>query len=581
MLPEPGGFHSVVDCSGRPGDRYKLRLDTGESFPDPASRAQFDSVHGPSLVVDPAAFAWSDQAWRRPPFRDIVIYEIHVGTFTAEGTFRAAIDKLPLLRELGVNAIELMPIADFPGSRNWGYDGVLIYAPARAYGSPDDLRALVDAAHAAGIAVILDVVYNHFGPDGNYVARFSRHFFTERHHTPWGAAFNFDGEMSRQVRAFFVQNPIYWMEQFHIDGFRFDATHAIRDDSKLHILAELTRVIHDRGGYAIAEDERNEAQLLRAVEEGGFGFDGVWADDFHHTIRVGQTGESSSYFRYFRGTTEELVETLQHGWLYRGDREGFGDERRGTECRNLPPSRFVICLSNHDQAGNRAFGERLNAAVSPAGYRALSMLVCLTPYTPMLFMGQEWAASTPFQFFTEHNAELGALITAGRRREFAGFPEFSDPKMLVKIPDPQDAETFRRSKLDWTERNESPHALVLALYAACLAERHALAALRPVGRDGWEVGMLGGGLGALRLDGEGGPFLLVFDLAGGHRGELGAETISSLGAGETWTLHLSSNEARFGGSGRAGFDQETQRCDFPEPEVVFLRAIQTNPTPIA
>ncbi len=569
LLPMPredGGIHTAFDTQGRAGDTYKFRLECGESFPDPEARSQAGTVHEASLVVDPTTFNWNDGAWKRPAFRDLVIYEMHVGTFTQEGTFRAAITKLPHLRALGVNALEIMPVADFPGARNWGYDGVLIYAPARVYGSPDDLRALVDAAHASGIAVILDVVYNHLGPSGNYLARFSRDFFTDRHYTPWGQAFNFDGANSRSVRDFFVRNPIYWMEEFHIDGFRFDATHAILDDSKPHIFEEFTETIHALGGYAIAEDSENEARMLRAVSDGGYGFDAVWADDFHHTVRVSQTAEKSSYFQDFHGTTEEVVETLQHGWFYRGQQSARRKRKRGTECDRLPPQQFVHCISNHDQAGNRAFGERLSATVSPAGYRALSAMICLTPFTPMLFMGQEWDASTPFQFFTDHEPELGALITAGRRKEFADFPEFSDERALEKIPDPQAEETFLRSKLDWSELSSEPHAQMFALYRECLAQRRERGLFRPPARDGWRVELAEFGVGIILFEGQEANHLLLFDLSGGHRGALKTR------GGERWELLLSSNEIRFGGDGRASFDLDTQHCEFSEPEVLLLRA---------
>ena len=566
------GYHRTLDPLGEPGDTYKYRLDGGETFPDPASHAQSADVHGPSVVVDPRAFAWSDGDWKRPPFRDLVIYEAHVGTFTPEGTFRAMIEKLPHLRALGINALELMPIADFPGARNWGYDGVSIYAPARAYGSPDDLRALVDAAHAQGIAVILDVVYNHFGPDGNYLGAFSRSYFNEEHHTPWGAGFNFDGENAQAVRDFFLQNPVYWMEHFHIDGFRFDATHAIVDTSERAIFSDLVQVIHERGGYAIAEDSRNEAVMIEAQEKEGHGFDAVWSDDFHHVVRVSQTAEKGAYFQYFEGSLDELIETLQHGWLHHGQKEMPKECPTGTPCQHLPPARFLFCISNHDQAGNRAFGERINTSVSAEAYRAMSMLLCLVPYTPMLFMGQEWAARTPFLYFTDHREELGALITEGRRREFAGFAEFKNETALEKIPDPQDEETFLRSKLAWDEPQAAPHSQVLALYTASLQLRRQIAIFRPHGREGWRVGALHCGVGAIRFEDAQSKYLLIFDLSGGHRGVLRTESLATLQLSERWEVVLSSNESRFGGTTESSFDPETQCFVFPTPETLLLRA---------
>nr|MDQ3622966.1 malto-oligosyltrehalose trehalohydrolase [Verrucomicrobiota bacterium] len=537
----------------------------------PGSRAQRDTVHGASVVIDPGAYAWSDAGWVRPRFRDLVIYEAHVGTFTPEGTFRAAIAKLPYLRSLGVMALELMPIGDFAGSRNWGYDGVLLYAPARAYGRPDDLRALVDAAHGQGLAVILDVMYNHLGPDGNYLAQYSGAFFNDSHHTPWGAALNFDGESCAAVREFFIANPIYWMEEFHIDGFRLDATHAIIDESEPHILSEIAAAIHGQGGYAIAEDERNEARLLLGTQGCGYNFDGVWADDFHHVVRVGQTGQREAYFQNFEGSIDEVVDTLRHGWLYRGQRSRVTGHPRGTACRQLPPSKFIHCISNHDQAGNRAFGERINASIGPEAYRALSMLLCLTPYTPMLFMGQEWAASTPFLYFTDHHAELGTLITAGRRREFKDFPGFSDLAALQQIPDPQDTQTFGNSKLHWSELHEGLHARVLLLYAECLRMRAANPALRPESRETWAVERLGFGVGAVRFDERAASHLLIFDPAGSHAGHLRDEVVAALPAGHRWERVLSSNEERFGGTGAHSFHEDIQSCEFRGPETVLLR----------
>ena len=569
MRRDESGVFTVTDPDGRAGDRYKYRMEGSDAFPDPASQAQSGGVHGTSLVVDHSAYEWRDAAWQRPTYRDVVIYELHIGTFTESGTYRAAIERLPHLQALGVNAIEIMPIGDFPGSRGWGYDGVLIYAPASTYGSPDDFRALVDAAHEHGLAVILDVVYNHFGPDGNYLSAYSDAYFNAAHHTPWGAAFNFDAAFSDIVRGFFGRNPIYWMENFHIDGFRFDATHAIVDTSDPHILTEMITEIHARGGYAIAEDSRNDVEVLEGEEQGGQNFDGVWADDFHHIVRVGQTGNREGYFQEFEGTLDELVETLRAGWYYHGQELRSGKKRRGSEGAHLPPSKFVHCISNHDQTGNRAFGDRLSESVSREAYRAVSVLICLTPFTPMLFMGQEWAASSPFLYFTAHNPELGALVTEGRRREFADFAEFGEHADLTKIPDPQAPETYEKSKLRWEETSEEPHAGLLRLYTEALRLRMSDRAFRPEGREGWQVDQLSFGVGAIRFDGTDGKYLLVFDLHGGHEGALTTEGISR---GEKWASVLGSNESRFGGDGGVSFDPATQRCDFRSAEAILLRA---------
>jgi maltooligosyltrehalose trehalohydrolase len=382
-----------------PGRRYKYRFDGGDQFPDPASRSQPDDVHGPSEVVDPDAFRWSDEGWRGLPLEAMVVYELHVGTFTEVGTFDAAIERLDDLRDLGVTTVEVMPVADFPGERNWGYDGVFLYAPARAYGGVEAMKRFVDAAHARGIAVLLDVVYNHFGPEGNYLpAITSGHIFNEAHHTPWGAAVNFDGEGSHPVREFIVQNALHWIHEYHVDGLRLDATHAIIDDSPTHLLQELGERVRasvgpDRHVVLIAEDERNEARLITPVEEGGLGLDGVWADDFHHQVRRLTAGDREGYYANYSGTVDDVAATLERGWFYEGQVYPSHDEPRGTPARGVPPQRFVHTLQNHDQIGNRAMGERLHHQIELHVWRALSALLLLSPYTPLLYMGQEWVAS--------------------------------------------------------------------------------------------------------------------------------------------------------------------------------------------
>ena len=469
------------------GARYMYRLDSAIDRPDPASRHQPDGVHGPSMVVAPD-FAWTDQRWHGLPLEDLVVYELHIGTVTPGGTFEALIDRLPDLRELGITAIELMPVADFPGDRNWGYDGVDLYAPARAYGGAESLKRLVDAAHAHGLAVILDVVYNHLGPAGNYLRDYSPRYFTDRHHTPWGEALNFDGPGSEDVREFFVANVLHWAHEYHFDGLRLDATHAIIDDSPVHILQEIAERAHaslppDRHFLLIAEDGRNDVRLVRPVQAGGFGLDAVWADDLHHTVRVTLTGENDGYYRDYAGGAEEIAATLRVGWLYQGQPTPRTGEPRGTPTGDLPAATFVHCLQNHDQVGNRALGERLHHDVSLAAYRAASALLLLSPYTPMLFMGQEWAAASPFQFFTDHEPDLGRLVTEGRRQEFKHFAAFAG----AEVPDPLAAETLRRSKLDWTERAREPHAGVLRLYHDLLALRAKLPACHNVDRNRFDV----------------------------------------------------------------------------------------------
>lgn len=478
-----GGFFSGQDPHGRAGDLYKYQLGDSVPLPDPASRYQPFGVHGPSMVVD-NRYRWTDNNWAAPSLRDVTIYELHIGTFTAEGTFAAAAEKLPELAELGVTAIEIMPVADFPGNRNWGYDGVSLYAPARVYGTPDDFRNLINQAHANGLAVILDVVYNHFGPDGNYLAAYHSDYFRRDHKTPWGDAIHFE---LPPVRHFFLQNIAYWMDEFHVDGFRLDATHAIADSSEVHILTQLADVVHSRGGFVIAEDDRNDPKLISDRQTGGAGLDGCWADDFHHVVNVMLTGNRDAYFRNYNGTGEELATTLEKGWLFTGQVQPTSGKPRGGDPTSLRPDQLVYCISNHDQVGNRAFGERLAHLTTPAAYRAASALLLLAPYTPLLFMGQEWAASAPFQYFTDHHPELGEKVITGRRREFRDFTAFRDAALRETIPSPQAEETFFRSKLNWNERREPHNRRLLQLYRRCLNLRRTLPALQPRSREHWNV----------------------------------------------------------------------------------------------
>ncbi len=488
---ERGYWSGRFDDVG-PGARYKFRLDAdpARTFPDPASRFQPEGVHGPSEVVDPSRFRWTDGRWTAPPLEQLIIYELHLGTFSREGTCAGAIRLLPRIADLGVTAIELMPVGDFPGSRNWGYDGAAIFAPARCYGTPDDLRRLVDAAHAHGLAVLLDVVYNHFGPDGAYAPAFSPYYFTDAHSSPWGRGMNLDGPHSDGVRRFFIENALHWIAEYHVDGLRLDATHALHDDSPRHFLAELASVVRAESPRPIvlmAEDHRNLASLLMPVAHGGLGMDAVWADDFHHEARVHTAGDHEGYYGDFSGSIPDVATTLRQGWFFTGQHSAHLDEPRGTDPAGLDPPQFVICTQNHDQVGNRAEGTRLHEEIDPAAFRALSALLLLAPQTPLLFMGQEWAASSPFLFFTDHEEELGRKVTEGRREEFRSFAAFSDPARRAAIPDPQAVETFERSRLDWDEIERPPHAAIRRLYQRLLALRRATPALRERQRDGFTV----------------------------------------------------------------------------------------------
>jgi maltooligosyltrehalose trehalohydrolase len=468
----------VVDAA--PGDRYAYSIDGRDPLPDPASRFQPDGVHGWSEIVDPGAFAWTDAGWHGLDPRRAVVYELHVGTFTPEGTFASAAAKLPLIRDLGVTAVELMPLADFPGRRNWGYDGVALFAPSRAYGRPGDLRAFVDAAHGLGLAVLVDVVFNHLGPEGAYLPAFAPAFLTAAHQTPWGDAVNLDEDGSAGVRAFLIDNALHWIREYHADGLRLDAVHALIDRGRRPFVAELASAVHDAAGRPLvyAEDSRNLAYIVTDQARGGWGLDGVWADDFHHVVRRMVAGDDRGYYVDYHGTAAELAETLRHGWLYRGQRSRHSGAPRGTNASAVEMRRAIVCVQNHDQVGNRALGDRLHHAIDPASWRAVVTVLLTAPMTPLLFMGQEWAASTPFLFFADFEPDLGRRVVAGRRAEFRAFDELATADAASRVPDPQADATFERSRLRWEERDEPAHATVLALHHALLRLRAANPALQ-------------------------------------------------------------------------------------------------------
>jgi maltooligosyltrehalose trehalohydrolase len=557
------GYHAGIVGGLSARARYKYRLDGRASYPDPASRSQPLGVHGPSEVIDPEAFRWTDAAWPGVPLPDLVIYELHLGTFSPGGTFDSAIERLDAVVQLGATAIEVMPIAEFAGTRNWGYDGVGLFAPASGYGGPEAFKRLVDAAHRQGLGVILDVVYNHLGPEGNYLGAVTAgRFFTDRHHTPWGEAFNYDGSDSGPVRDFVIQNALYWAREYHVDGLRLDATHAIVDESPVHILRELGDVLHtlDRPRLVIAEDERDEARLILPATAGGYGLDAVWADDLHHQLRRLTAGDHEGYFGRYRGSVEEIAATLRDGWL-------------SAQTPRLPPGAFIHCIQNHDQVGNRAMGERLNQDIPLALYRALSALLLLSPYTPLLWMGQEWAASTPFQFFTDFPEELGGLVTEGRRNQFKAFAAFADPVSRERIPDPQAKDTFVRSKLRWEERSDPPHRGVLALYSDLLAMRRSHPALRSPDRRHFTVTALGDRALALRRSSpEGEAILVVVNFAGELRFRAQDRPATSPPSGRHWHPHLTTEAERFGGvSNEVRLDPAGQ-LTIPSPAAIVLRS---------
>ncbi|MCC6393877.1 MAG: malto-oligosyltrehalose trehalohydrolase [Bryobacterales bacterium] len=507
------GFHAATLPGVGAGARYRYRVDGRGPFPDPASRYQPEGVHGPSEVVDWRHFAWTDGGWKGLDLAETVVYELHTGTFTSEGTFAGAAAKLPYLKELGVTAVELMPVADFPGRRNWGYDGAAPFAPARCYGTPDDLRRFVNEAHGLGLAVYLDVVYNHLGPDGAYQSTFSRFYYSRTHRNPWGAGINFDGEQSEAVRDYVIENALRWIHEYHFDGLRLDATHAIVDASRRHIVASIAAAAHcsvegSRKVTVVAEDVRNLAPMLRGERDGGWGLDGVWSDDFHHQMRRALAGDSDGYFQDFDGTAESIAATARKGWFYTGQHASYFGGARGTETDGLGKDCFIFFLQNHDQVGNRAFGERLHHQIDGGAWRAASALLLMLPETPLLFMGQEWAATAPFLYFTDHHDELGRLVTEGRRREFRRFAAFADAETRERIPDPQSEATFLRCRLDWEECGREPHAGVWRLYQRLLRLRRGLIAAEGTVTAGEDSILVG------RKTKEGTPLLGVVRLRG-------------------------------------------------------------------
>ena len=472
---EVGTF--VVEVEAASDAEYAFSLDGGPPRPDPRSPWQPSGVHGPSRLVDHGAFAWTDQGWVPPPLRESVVYELHLGTFSPEGTFDGAAARLDHLVGLGVGAVEVMPVAEFPGTRGWGYDGVDLWAPHSAYGGPDGFKRLVDACHGRGLAVVLDVVYNHLGPDGNYLREFAP-YFTDRYSTPWGEAVNFDGPDSDPVRAFVVDNACMWVRDYHVDGLRLDAVHAIVDTSATTIVEEIAAAVHGlaeslgRPAWVVAESDLNDPRVVRPPELGGYGCDAQWSDDFHHALHAVLTGERDGYYADF-GSLAQLAKALRQAWVYDGCYSPHRRRRHGRPPTGLPGAAFLGYLQNHDQVGNRAAGERSSALMGTGRLKIAAALVLCSPFVPMLFQGEEWGASSPFQYFTDHgDAELGRAVSEGRRREFAAFgwkPE--------NVPDPQDPATFDRSKLDWDERRRPPHDELLEWHRHLVALRREVPAL--------------------------------------------------------------------------------------------------------
>lgn len=467
---ERGYFEATVPGVD-PGSRYRYVLDGERERADPASRCQPDGVHGPSQLVDPDAFPWTDHGWSGLPLEDLILYELHTGTFTPEGTFPAIIPYLEYLRnELGVTAVELMPLAQFPGTRNWGYDGVYPFAPQFSYGGPDGLKALVDACHTKGLAVVLDVVYNHLGPEGNYLGDFAT-YFTDRYRTPWGPAINFDGPDSDEVRHYFISNALYWVTEYHVDALRLDAIHGIYDFSVRHILEELTETVHaeaarlGRRVLVMAESDLNDVRVIAPPAEGGYGLDAQWNDDFHHALHAPLTGEQFGYYQDF-GRLDQLATALREGYVYSGRHSAYRRRRHGNSSRGRPPRQFVVCAQNHDQVGNRAKGERLSALIPSEALKVAAATVLLAPSVPLLFMGEEYGETAPFLYFTDHgDPALVEAVRRGRRAEFASFG------WQGMVPDPQDPRTFERSRLNLGDRLAPGHKSLLGWYRRLIALR--------------------------------------------------------------------------------------------------------------
>jgi maltooligosyltrehalose trehalohydrolase len=555
LTREPDGYFSGLVAGLGVGDRYGFRLDGGtQVFPDPASRSQPDGPHKPSAIVDPARFDWTDASWRGVGGHGQVIYELHVGTFTAEGTFAAAARELPALRELGVTVVEVMPVAEFPGRFGWGYDGVDLWAPCHLYGTPDDLRRLVDRAHALGLGLILDVVYNHFGPDGNYLKSFSPDYFTDRHNE-WGDALNFDGPHSGPVREFFIENAGYWIDEFHFDGLRIDAAQAISDQSPEHLLALVRQRVRaaarGRDTLVVAEHESQDARLVRSNEGGGYGLDGVWNDDFHHAARVALTGRNEAYYRDYLGSPQELISALRWGYLYQGQWYRWQRHGRGTPALDIPAERFVLCLENHDQVANTLRGARLPTLTSPARLRAMTALTLLAPGTPMLFQGQELGSTRPFLYFADHGGELGTAVREGRATFLAQFPSLATPEAKSQIPDPSSPETFARCKLDRTAADPA----AFALHRDLLALRREEAAFAQQRADRMHGAVLGPQALALRFRGDdtGGrdDRLVLFNLGTDVDLSPIPEPLLAPPGPEGWKVLWSSEALDYGGNGTA------------------------------
>ncbi len=572
---ERGGYFSGFVSGARPGMTYRYQLDHG-AFPDPASRVQPEGPHGPSGLVDPGEFKWTDASWQGLTRENQVIYELHIGTFTPEGTWTAATEQLAELADLGITVIEVMPVADFPGRHGWGYDGVNLFAPTRLYGGPDDFRAFVDRAHALGLGVILDVVYNHLGPDGNYYTQFSPDYFSKRHHCEWGDALNFDGENSLPVRELFIANAGYWIDEYHLDGLRLDATQQVFDDSEEHVLAAIGRRAREagrgKGIYLVAENETQNACLIRPLERGGHGLDAMWNDDFHHSALVAMTGRNEAYYTDYKGSPQEFISSAKWGCLYQGQIYKWQKARRGTACLDLQPDNFVTFIQNHDQVANSLWGRRIHQVTSASRLRAMTALLLLGPGTPMLFQGQEFAASTPFFYFADHTPELAAAVARGRAEFLAQFPSIASPEATALLADPSLEDTFRRSKLDFADRVR--HADIYLMHRDLLRLRKSDPFFGKAPRGAYDGAVLGESALVLRFFGRHqDDRLIVVNLDKDMHLNPAPEPLLAPPDGHVWQVLWSSEDPRYGGGGTPQIESDEDNWHLPAQTAVVLTPI--------
>ena len=580
LASEANGYFAGFAADASAGALYKYRLDGNGPFPDPASRFQPDGPHHFSAVVDPGAFEWTDGAWPGIMLDGQVVYELHLGTFTAGGTWTSAAEKLEYLRDLGITVIELMPVADFPGKFGWGYDGVQPYAPASIYGTPEDMRRFVDRAHSFGLGVILDVVYNHVGPDGNYLREFSPAYFSQKHTTDWGQGLNFDGPLSGPVRQFFLENAAYWIREFHLDGLRLDATQDIHDESKPHIITEIGEAARKAAGHRpiilIGENEPQDTTLLKPIAEGGFGLDALWNDDFHHSAMVALTAKADAYYTDYRGTAQEFLSALKHGYLYQGQWYRWQNQRRGAPTFGTARASMVTFIQNHDQVANSGRGQRVHELTSPGKYKALTAVMLLGPGTPMIFQGQEFAASTPFLFFADHQPELARLVQEGRIEFLKQWRSLKLPEMITCFAEPGIFSTFERCKLDFEDVKR--HKNIYALHRNLLRLRRQDPVLSKQGVDGLDGAVLSDRCFLLRYfsPAHDRDRLLLVNLGTDLQLNPAPEPLLAPPPNTEWEKLLSTDDPEYGGCGTPPLDTE-ENWQIPGEAAVVLHPVPCGP----